>query len=127
MQDELKETVYHEYLKGLSEYEIADKLNLTQSKVHRILAKIKNAVEHRLSTVALYEFEQYFMEFQDAIKKDIQAISLELEQEKDPQRIERLREQRHNRRKDLWLLIGDGEMVLILRRLKKNGVIEVTA
>jgi len=122
--DALKQSVYYEHINGSTENEIAKKLNIHQSTVSRNLAKIKGTIEHRLSNIAITEFEQYFIEFRDAINRDIKAISDELLLEKDPERIDRLRDQRHNRRKDMWLLLGDGEAVLILRKLKQSGIIK---
>ena len=125
MNDGIKREIYSDYLNGFTILEIAERNNISKSKVDRIIQSIKGSLEHRLSNVAIFEFEQYFIKFRDSIEKDIADITSEIERENgldepDFDRIDELRDQRHSRRKDLWLLLGDGEMVLVLRKMKKN-------
>ena len=124
MNDELKSIVYRDYLNGLTEKEIALRHNISQSQVSRVITKIGGMVEYRLSNLALFEFSEYFVKTKDAIERDIAEISLEIEKENDNERKDRLRDQRHNRRKDLWQLIGDGPLVLYLRKLKGDGILK---
>ena len=118
MNSELKSVVYADYLNDLTENEIAKKHNLSRSMVHRTLSSIKGTLEHRISQIAIYEFEEYFIKLKDAIEKDVREITQDMEREEDPERKDRLRQMRHQRRLDIWKLLGDGDMVLVM---KKSG------
>ena len=126
MDEQLKEQVYRLHINGNSEYQIADKLNLNRNTVHKVISKFKGTLEHRLSDIAIFEFEQQFIKTKDAIEIDIQELSDRLEKEEDEDRKLRIRDMIHKRRLDLWLLLGDGHMVLVLKKMK-NGIIKTTA
>lgn len=124
MQEELKAEIYRDYLNGFTEREIADRRNISQPTVSRAIAKVSGMVEYRLSNLALFEFSEYFVKTKDAIERDIKELTEEMEKETDNERKDKLREQRHQRRLHLWQLIGDGPLVLYLRKLKQDGIIK---
>lgn len=118
MTQKLKETIYRLYLNEYTTREIAEKLNLSQSTVSRSIKKLKATIEHRMSKVVIEEFEQYFVKFQDAMSLDVMEITEQLQNESDPDRKIKLREQRHKRRLDIFKLVGDVRAVLMVRRMK---------
>ena len=122
MNQSLKEQAYRYHLNGYTDQEIGNKLNLERSTITKALKSLRGTLEHRLSNVAIYEFEQYFIKFKDAMEIDLKEISEEMGKELDPDRKIKLRDQRHIRRKDLYMLLGDGEMVLVLKKMKKDGI-----
>lgn len=124
MNDEIRIEVYKDYLNGFTEKEIAVRKGVSQSTVSRLIAKVSGMVEYRLSNLALHEFSEYFVKTKDAIERDIKEITEEIERETDNERKDKLRDQRHQRRLHLWQLIGDGPLVLYLRKLKQDGILK---
>jgi len=118
MTQKLKETIYRLYLNEYTTREIAEKLNLSQSTVSRSIKKLKATIEHRMSKVVIEEFEQYYVKFQDAMSLDVMEITEQLQNESNPDRKIKLREQRHKRRIDIFKLVGDVRAVLMVRRMK---------
>ncbi|MFM7795581.1 MAG: hypothetical protein ACKO7N_02345 [Candidatus Nitrosotenuis sp.] len=112
MIDSVKEAVYRDYLNGFTQAEIAKRHNIRQQTVSKVITKVKTTVEYRLSNIALFEFSEYFVKTKDSIEQDIAEITAEMEKTDNPDRKDKLRDQRHQRKIHLFQLIGDGMTVL---------------
>lgn len=124
LSEQQRVTIYELSLQGYTEQQIADKTGIPRSTVGWHIRKIEGLVEYRLSELAIKEFQLEFMKNRDAITNDIREITERMQQVTDNLEWIKLHDSRHQRRLDLWKLLGDGQVVMALKKMKRKQLEE---